>query len=45
MRQGGQAKGSPLWASSWRDVHSMIDGLHIFPMNSAKRVLAVIGVP
>jgi 5,10-methylenetetrahydrofolate reductase len=44
MRQGGQGEGIALVGEFVRDVHSMIDGLHIFPMNSAKRVLAVIGV-
>jgi len=44
MKRGGKGEGIVLVREFVREVHSMIDGIHIFPMNNAKRVLAVVGV-
>ncbi|MGE5580678.1 MAG: methylenetetrahydrofolate reductase [Bacillota bacterium] len=42
MKRGGRGEGIALVQEFVREVHSMIDGIHIFPMNNAKRVLAVV---
>jgi len=44
MRQGGKDEGLRLVRELVSEIRSMVQGLHIFPMNNADRVLAVVDI-
>jgi 5,10-methylenetetrahydrofolate reductase len=43
MRTGGEGEGIRLAAELVREIAPAIAGIHIFPMNSSERVLALLG--
>jgi 5,10-methylenetetrahydrofolate reductase len=44
MRDKGEEEGLRLTAELLREMGPLVDGIHIFPMNSANRVLAVLDI-
>ncbi|MFZ5818191.1 MAG: methylenetetrahydrofolate reductase [Bacillota bacterium] len=44
MRGQGEEEGLKLMAELLREIGPLVDGIHIFPMNSANRVIAVLDI-
>jgi len=44
MRQGGKDEGLRLVRELVAEIHPMVHGIHVFPMNSADRVVAVLDI-